>query len=190
MFVELLITYECYLPIAQKLGIPVIGTVASRSGKVALRSVGVPDNPAVIPLENTHSKPEMSLVERIGNVWNNMVIDYYYQTNTRVLVEKFYRESFAEDLLYKKEVSLVFVNNHASFLPRPSISNAIEVGGIHVKPANPLPDVSQFAVPYKSLRTFLYYRNQVYSILLFPCRIYRHLSTKHCTELFSSHLVR
>ena len=142
MFVELLVAHECYLPIAEKLGIPVIGTVTLRSWKLADHAIGVPHNPAIIPLELTASKPKMSLIERIKNVWDNFIVDFHQRTSVRKAINKFYREFFTEDLLHKKDVSLIFFNNHASLLPRPSIPNAIDIGGVHVQPAKPLPKVS------------------------------------------------
>lgn len=142
MFTEMLAAFECYLPIAQKLGIPVIGTVTLRSGLFADQTIGVPNNPAVIPFEFSNAKPDMNLVERIKNLWNYFVVNYYYLTDIRWKIQKFYQEYFDEDLLYKKDFSLVFYNNHASLLPHSVTPNAIDIGGIHLKPANPLPEVS------------------------------------------------
>lgn len=144
MFVELLMAYECYLPIAQQLNIPVIGTVTLHSWKLADKILGIPNNPAIIPLELAGSKPEMNFFERIGNLWNYLIVDYYYYTKIRPMIDEFYEKYFTDDQLYKKDISLIFFNNHQSFLSRSTTSNAIEIGGIHIKPASPLPEVSEW----------------------------------------------
>jgi len=68
---------------------------------------------------------------------------HYYYTKSGGAIEQFYEEHFSKDLLYKKEVSLVFYNTHASIVSRPFNAKVIEVGGIHVKPAKPLPEVGE-----------------------------------------------
>ena len=142
MFVEILITHECYFPIAEKLGIPVIGTVTLRSNKLADHLVGLPNNPAVIPLERPPSKPDMNIFERFINLWYHAMIDYYYYPYIRRKVENFWRENIVGDLSHKKGVSMIFFNNHASLLPRNSPPNVVDIGGIHLAPAKPLPKVS------------------------------------------------
>lgn len=42
-----------------------------------------------------------------------------------------------------KNASLIFVNGHFSVdLPKPLLPNFVDIGGIHLKPPNPLPQVS------------------------------------------------
>lgn len=163
MFVELLMAYECYLPIAQKLNIPAIGTVTHRSWKPADEALGVPSNPAVIPLEIGSSDPkiEMSLLDRIENLWYSIVSDYYFHIKMRPMIDKFYREYFTEDLLYKKDLSLIFYNNHPSFLPRSTPPNAIEIGGVHVKLANPLPKVRKPRVLFYPHRLWTFFDGKI-----------------------------
>lgn len=151
MFFEILLTYKCYLPIAQKLGIPAIGTVTLHSWMFANKAIGLFNNPAVIPLEMTHSEADMNFIERITNVWNYFLAGYYYYIKIPPLIDRYYREFFTEDQLYKKDISLIFYNNHASFLPRTMSPIAIEIGGIHVKAAKPLPKVSSLIVELFSL---------------------------------------
>ena len=143
MFMELLMYYECYLPIAEKLGIPVIGTSTLRSHMQADHAVGVPNNPAFIPVEiaECQAKVDMSFVERVQNLWNHLLV-YFTKKEVSKRQEEFHLKYFPEYVMNKKKVSLVFFNNHPTFLPRPTIPNAIDVGGIHVQPANPLPEVS------------------------------------------------
>jgi len=137
---ELRMTYECYFPIAARLNIPIIGTTTVLNWRPADFVVGMPHNPAAIPLGLLNSKPEMNFFERIQNVWNDFIVGYY-RRKSRMAVEKFYQKYFSKDLLYKKDISIVFYNNHASLLPRSTPPNVIEIGGFHVQPAKPLPKV-------------------------------------------------
>jgi len=144
MFVEvgLVAQAECFLPIAGKLGIPVIGTITQRSWKLADR--GLINNPAVIPLEiGKFRETKMNFVERVQNLWYHLILDHSFQNTVTYSVEKFHREHFTEDLLRKRlAISMIFINNHASLLFRSIPPNVIEIGGIHVKPAKPLSEVS------------------------------------------------
>ena len=138
---EYLFDFECYLPIAEKLNVPIIATVTLHSLQWADHNIGIPNNPAVMPSEFDSSSLHMSLVERIRNVWNYIIVDYH-SIYIRERIDEFYHQHFAEELLYKKSVSMIFYNNHPSLLPRPYVPNAIDIGGIHVNPARPLPKVS------------------------------------------------
>lgn len=134
--------YKCYLPIAQKLGVPIIGTVTLRSSKMADAAIGFPDNPATIPHELSDSKLTMTFIQRLRNVWAHLIMDYftYYVIPTKV--NQFYQKYFPDFKFQDEQISMVFYNFHASILPRPTIPNAVEVGGIHIQPAKPLPQVS------------------------------------------------
>ena len=109
---------------------------------LADEAVGLPHNAAVLPLYGDGNMLEMSFIERVQNLWKYLLVDYFYHTKMRKEVDTFYREHFSEDLLYKKDVSLLFYNYHPTLLSRPITPNVIEVGGLHVKSPNPLPDVS------------------------------------------------
>jgi hypothetical protein len=64
---------------------------------------------------------------------------YEAQKLNSVAIEKKLKE------LVKLKKTAVFYNNHASLLPRVVPPNAIDVRGIHVMPAKPLPKVSTYA---------------------------------------------
>jgi len=149
MLVELFMDHPCYLPIAERLQIPVIGTKTLRLWQIADHVVGAPHNPAILPVVFAGFMPEVNLIGRAQNLWNYLIVEYYF-TKNREVIDKFYLEHFPDyHLLHKKDVSLVFYNSHPTITPRPISANVIEVGGIHVKPAKPLPAVSY---PYFHLR--------------------------------------
>ena len=155
MFVELLMVHECYLPIAEKLDIPVIGTVTLHSLMLADQILGVLNNPAVLPAEFSRVKVEMGFVERVQNLWIHFLIDLGMMEGRQRIAE-FYREYFPQYVFHKKEISLVFFNNHATLLPRPNIPNAIDIGGVHVPPPNPLPEVHRLP----SVFTHFFYQTE------------------------------
>lgn len=133
---------KCYLPIAEKLAIPVITTMPIHNHFLADRDMGLINNPAVVPMQYFSYSVEMSFAERIRNLWNTLLFDYLCTPIRQNLNDEILRKEFSEELLHKKKVSLIFNNNHASLLPRPSVPNAIDVGGIHIGPPRPLPTVS------------------------------------------------
>ena len=121
LFAEYLFDFECYLPIAKKLDVPMIVTVTMHGFRLADNTIGLPNNPAVIPRDLDCSSDtfsvEMSFTERLDNVWNYLLLDYLYMFFLKK-VDKFKRKSFSEELLHKKQISLIFYNNHHSMLPR------------------------------------------------------------------------
>mgnify|MGYP003729842683 CR=1 FL=1 len=147
VFAEYLPDIECYLPIAEKLGVPMIATVTMHGLKWADEAIGLHRNPAVIPGDfdssSETSNVEMSFIQRLNNVYNDLFLSYHHYIFARRKVDNFKRKLFSEELLDKKHVSLIFYNNHYSMLPRNFVPNAIEIGGIHLTPAQPLPKVSK-----------------------------------------------
>lgn len=155
MFIDLVSPIvQCYLPIAEKLDIPVIGTVATRSWKLSDFATGFPSNPITVPFEFLAvSGPVMTLSERLESVWGHFLVNFRSQFVTRRKLDYFYQKYFPNMKLNKK-ISMAFYNNHASFFPRLSIPNTIDIGGIHmsIKPEKPLPQV----IPIYSYLYFIY----------------------------------
>lgn len=134
--------YECYFPIAKKLGIPIVGTVPSRSLAPSDQSVGNSRNPAIFPIEFTLIGSKMSFSERLFNLFEEFqhrVHDYIVNKQ----LEKFYSELYSDQSPQNSFISLLFSNSHEIFLPRTTVSNAIDIGGIVVKTASTdfLPEV-------------------------------------------------
>ncbi|XKL68154.1 hypothetical protein PGB90_003645 [Kerria lacca] len=145
MFIELFIMFECFLPLAEKLDIPVIGTVTLRSWIEADRLIGNPHNPAIIPFELTTSMNALTFYERLMNMWDYLLVDWYRYFIIQPKLNTIYEQYYPPHLLHKKKISLIFNNNHPSLLPRPMVPNAIDIGGIHLKSPDPLPqDLQQF----------------------------------------------
>jgi glucuronosyltransferase len=92
----------------------------------------------------------MTFKERLWNqvltIYDNSLYKFVHMPYQQYMYSKFFpdaKRSFDE--MYKN-TSIMFINNHFSHsFPRPHQANQIEIGGIHVKPAKPLPsDLQEF----------------------------------------------
>lgn len=147
MFVELMPMNQCFIPLARKIGIPVIGTLSFRSFLNVDKAVGHVRNPSVLPAELFYVNVKMSFYERLINLVNEITQMIGY------LLEKRKAEKLFDDLFPKKEsqnldIALVFINNHASLQFTASAPNVVNIGGLLVKSAklNSLPEVSPYTL--------------------------------------------
>lgn len=141
MFLQLISMYHCYLPLAEKLDIPVLGTTVARVWRLSDVAVGNPINPAALRFEYSDYSTTWFFSDRLFNFWRLMKLDFFYNLMVPSKIDRIYQQYYTKELVNKKEISLSFVNSHASFFPRPLVPNAIEIGGIHIDPASPLPKV-------------------------------------------------
>lgn len=139
--------YRCFLPIAEKLKIPVIGTISSRSMIDSDFSVGLSRPPSVFPNDDEliprHRNPKMTFYQKITNFMQEMQIRVYNLLGER-MANRFNEKHFPVAEGNRVKVSLLFANDHEIFLPRAKPPNFINIGGIHVKSSSlkPLPQVS------------------------------------------------
>ncbi len=154
MFTEIFTLYECFLPLAQKLNIPVIGTVTLRSWSYGDVAIGNSYNLAVTPFEFGSYSDQMTFFQRLLNLWEYLRFEYHRYVNQKSVLKKLNEELYSADLVNKKKVSLVFINNHHSIMPRSLVPNAIEIAGIHLQPANPLPEVRSIFLCFSNGRDF------------------------------------
>lgn len=144
MFTDMHSMYECHFPIAKKLGIPIIGTVTERTFVIGQPSSALSvNNPAIVPILFAGSDHKMTMGQRWMNIIYYFINDYYYYPAFSKRVDQFYRNYYPDLTLQKeKMVSLVFQNNHKSLSPRPVHQTTVEIGGIHIRPAESLPQVN------------------------------------------------
>lgn len=124
--------YKCYLPIAEKLDIPVIGTFSGYAIIPVDQAIGNPRNLATIPFETSPFGTKMSFFQRIQNVFFHTI---YYLTDTFLFEAKtneFFAKYHPDFSNNKTKVSLVFLNSHPCLAPRPVAPNNIHIGGIHL----------------------------------------------------------
>ena len=146
MFIEFMTLASCFLPLAEKLNIPVIGTVTLRSAYIADMIIGNSNILSVVPNELSPFNDNMTFYQRFVNSLYYVYLEYCRRYVIASKLDRIFRQYYSAELWYKKNVSLLFVNNHATIFPRALVPNIIEVGGIHVKPAKPLPKVIISAV--------------------------------------------
>jgi len=133
--------YECYLPIAKKLNIPIIGTFSFHEYAIVDESIGNP-HPLVLPLVFHYSPKKMTFLQRLENAYCHLRLKVYYTWEVMPQIKKFYEQHYPSfNLETDGDVSLLFINNHPSFFSRPMVPSLIEVGGIHIPPPKPLPQV-------------------------------------------------
>lgn len=143
MFVETMPMFQCYLPIAKKAGIPVIGTITLRSFMGSDLLMGNPRNPSILPTSSSLVHSKMSFYERITNLVDEVKMKLFYIFVNRRMI-KMFEELFPGQDPSSFSVSLLFINNHESILPRAQTPTTINIGGINVKSAQlqTLPEVS------------------------------------------------
>lgn len=110
---------------------------------------GVPDNPAYIPNMFLDHSDHMTFFERVENtimlVFHKIIYDFLMRRPGNEFSKKHLGVDIIteEDLDYK--TSLLLTNTHFSITrPRPLPPNVIEVAGIHIAEAKPLPKACGF----------------------------------------------
>ncbi|KAK7579965.1 hypothetical protein V9T40_000594 [Parthenolecanium corni] len=133
--------HECFLPVADKFDIPIIGAVVPRSWLSTEWMMGNPSNPALYPsVVATYSYP-MTFLQRLDNFWNLLLDFAFHNYYTYPQMKEFYKKFFGDDNFSdRRKMSLVFLNNHQVLTPRPIVPTIINVGGLQIQPAKPLPE--------------------------------------------------
>ncbi|XP_026808298.1 UDP-glucuronosyltransferase 1-7-like isoform X1 [Rhopalosiphum maidis] len=140
---------RCDLYLASHLSVPHVAIVSSQMLTWYQDSFDNPSNPSYITtLNSPYPKPE-TFVQRLWNLIDYVTVCVYFKhidTAATVMGRKYFGDNrpHAEDLL--RNVSMVFLNTHSNFdLSKPLATNFKEIGGIHLKPPNPLPtDLEEF----------------------------------------------
>lgn len=144
MLIEFFVTHKCYLPIAEKLGVPIIATGATFPKGLVTFAMGFVSNPAVLPPQFWDYKLDMNYIQRVLSTCATFIREMFYKITTNEMFEKFHRDHFTEDELSEKQVSMIFCNSHPALLPYPIPPNVVEVGGIHLPAVNSLPTVRNY----------------------------------------------
>lgn len=146
MVFEMLPLYECFLPLAEKLGVPIIATFSLRPWLFIDTEFGNPHSLLVPSCLSSFSHKLTSFAERLRNtleeIYAHIMMIYFWNPS----INKVYQQYFPNYHSPKKQLSLLFSNNHASIFPTPVAPNVIDVSGIHLKPIKPLPQVRHFVL--------------------------------------------
>lgn len=133
------------LPIAQKFSIPVIGVSTVKSWHYVDRAINNMHHPAEVPFQFINSWGFNNIYERFINAWCYVVSEYSWHSIVVPTLKEFYYDNEEQLRPYVEfldiEPSLIFYNSHHTYLPRTTNPNMIEIGGLQVSPAKPLPKV-------------------------------------------------
>lgn len=145
MFVHMLPMYECYLPIAKKYEIPVIGTIAFRQFMSIDQAIGNPHH-LTLPFTSSANPKVMTFFQRLQNTCYHLLIKAFFDFEISAALEGFFEQYYPTFVKNDVEdrISLLFSNNHPSILSKPLAPNVIEIGGIHIAKSKPLPEVRKF----------------------------------------------
>uniref|UniRef100_A0A663MRR1 UDP-glucuronosyltransferase n=1 Tax=Athene cunicularia TaxID=194338 RepID=A0A663MRR1_ATHCN len=121
---------------AEKLGIPFVYTIRFSVGNTRLCG-GLPSPPSYVPASTRGLTDQMSFVERLQNFLFYFYMDLFFL--------KFWRDEwdgYYSNVLGKAAVECFFLLHRTYWdfeFPRPFLPNFEFVGGLHCKPAKPLP---------------------------------------------------
>ena len=149
--------YKCLVPMAHTMKVPVIGTMTFKSWLPTDLASCNPNHPAYIPYDNSLIFFDSNnFYQRLRNIWNHLMVYFHWYFVAIPFMKQFHHDYFQQVMPYddyiNMEPSVIFYNVHHSFTNRPMNPNVIEVGGIHIKPAEPLPKVSRLqAIRYRTI---------------------------------------
>lgn len=145
VFVEMFVLDKCFSFVAQKLGIPIIGTVTLKIWLYADWAIDNPIYPSYMPLDIISSWQYDSFYHRLTNTYHYVMMKYFWHFNVIPFLQKFYQENLQQVMSYSefinKEPDFLFYDTHPVLYPRPMNPNVLQIGGIQMEPAKPLPEV-------------------------------------------------
>ncbi|CAH0384972.1 unnamed protein product [Bemisia tabaci] len=141
--------------LGHKFSAPVVDIFPSSPFPHDFNNMGSPISFPSIPDPLLSFSDEMSFMERLENtvtgLWDLAIFHWYLLPSQEKLVREHFKYPGADSMpplsSMIKNISLMLVNSHFSIeYSRPLVSNVIEVGGMHINPAQKLP---------QDLQTFL-----------------------------------
>ncbi|XP_042534097.1 UDP-glucuronosyltransferase 2B31-like isoform X3 [Dipodomys spectabilis] len=132
--------------LAELLKIPFVYTLRFFPGNAYEKQCGgLPFPPSYVPVALSELSDRMSFMERVKNMMNVIFFDLYFQTFNEKKWNQFYSEVLGRpttilELMAKADIWLIRTYWDFDF-PRPLLPNFEFVGGLHCKPAKPLPEV-------------------------------------------------
>ncbi|XP_078004873.1 UDP-glucuronosyltransferase 2B17-like isoform X2 [Phascolarctos cinereus] len=137
--------YPCGDLMAEMLGIPFIYSLRFTIGNTIEKYCGgLPSPPSYVPLPLTELTDKMTFMERVKNMLFVIYYDFWYQNFDTKDWDQFYSDVLGRpttlcETMGKAEMWLIRTYWDFEF-PRPYLPNFEFVGGLHCKPAKPLPE--------------------------------------------------
>jgi len=138
---------SCFYGVLHKIAAPYILFDSFPAPSYLLEDLGSHMPSSFVPYSLFTFSNEMNYLERMGNWLINWMMYVQDKLVVNPKMEKIYKKYLGEDLPSVTEIhrgtSLFLMNSHyTSTYHRPVLPDVIEIGGIHCRPANPLPEVS------------------------------------------------
>lgn len=136
---------NCFLAIAHKLKLPVIGVLTSAMYPWAYGPVNDDDNPSYIPTQLGSFSSKMDFFERLENLaihtLSKLLFFYYDKTVSEPLARQYVEDlPPLNDIYYN--ISLMLVNAHRSINgARPTNPAVIDIAGVHIDKEQKLTEV-------------------------------------------------
>ena len=137
---------NCFDGVIYKIGAPhiLITTMAAPTFITEFTGNYLPSS--FVPIPFFDFSDNMSFKDRLLNGLINWLLRGIFEVYGRGKYEGSYRKHLGQDIPGIQEihrnVSLLFMNSHFSLTyPRPNLPDNVEVGGMHCRPAKPLPKV-------------------------------------------------
>ncbi|XP_034669406.1 UDP-glucuronosyltransferase 2B17 [Drosophila subobscura] len=135
---------DCLMSVAHVLQAPVIGMSSCALMPWHYERMGAPLIPSYISALFMGKSQQMSFAGRLGNWITVHSINLLYKMFSYSAADALVRQKFGPGLPSTREMvrntSLMLLNQHFSLSgPKPLPPNIIEVGGVHLQPAKPLP---------------------------------------------------
>ncbi|XP_043762531.1 UDP-glucuronosyltransferase 2B4-like isoform X2 [Cervus elaphus] len=130
--------------LAELLKIPFIYSHYTSPGHIIEKNSGrLPFPPSYVPVMLSELSDHMTFMKRIKNMLYTLYFDFFFQTHYEKKWNQFYSEALGRpttlsETMGKAELWLIRTYWDLSF-PRPLLPNVEFVGGLHCKPAKPLP---------------------------------------------------
>ncbi|KAF0755321.1 UDP-glucuronosyltransferase 2B17-like, partial [Aphis craccivora] len=139
IFITEVLSSECSSYVATKLNLPLIYVIPSPMITYMERSViGEVSNPATVSHLMSHHAVPRTFYQRLSNV---IILSFSLFALLYKEMELKQIDTQPYDLVKPVKPSLVFINTHyITDAPRPLPANLIQVGGIHLKAPNSIPD--------------------------------------------------
>ncbi|XP_072604944.1 UDP-glucuronosyltransferase 2B31-like [Vulpes vulpes] len=130
--------------LAELLKIPLVYTLRFSAGYAFEKhSGGLPLPPSYVPVILSELTDQMTFMERVKNMLYVLYFDFWFQTMNEKSWDQFYSEVLGRpttvyELMRKADIWLIRTYWDLEF-PRPLLPHFDFVGGLHCKPAKPLP---------------------------------------------------
>ncbi|XP_066242488.1 UDP-glucuronosyltransferase 2B31-like isoform X2 [Saccopteryx leptura] len=131
--------------LAELLEIPLVYSLRFSPGyTIEKHSGGLPFPPSYVPVVLSELSDQMTFMERVKNMMYVLYFDFWFQTFNQKKWDQFYSEVLGRpttlsEVMGRAEIWLIRTYWDFEF-PRPFLPHFEFVGGLHCKPAKPLPE--------------------------------------------------